>query len=115
MVPGPNNRSTIDLCHPRQRGLRMVWTLEDVLWAPVVFGAWYAGIRLFVAVSTGIVHRELPGWVKAGWIVLAALPPFLGVLVYLLAGERPPLPRVPDGVRVGPVEYERFRHRASLY
>ena len=105
MVPG--NRPS-----PDDRG--MAWTYGELWWAPVVFGLWYAAIRLFLAVSLGIVRRDVPRWAKAGWIVLVVLPPFVGVLMYLLTGERPPGPRVPDGERVSPVEYERFRHRASL-
>jgi Short C-terminal domain/Phospholipase_D-nuclease N-terminal len=29
--------------------------------------------------------RDLGGWGKAGWLVFAIVPPFLGVLVYLIA------------------------------
>jgi hypothetical protein len=92
----------------------MTWTSGELLWAPIVFLFWYAVIRVFVAVSAGIVRRDVPGWAKAGWILLVMLPPFVGVLVYLLTGEVQRLPRPRDVSRVSPVEYELFRCRAAL-
>ncbi len=62
------------------------WTFGTVLWSSLVFFFWFTFIWMFIMVFADILRRhDLSGWGKAGWILLIAILPFLGVLVYLIA------------------------------
>jgi competence protein ComGC len=40
---------------------------------------------MFIAIFGDIFRRDdLSGWVKAGWIVLIVIVPFIGILLYLV-------------------------------
>jgi hypothetical protein len=55
--------------------LTMMWFFLWVLWISLVF---WVIIDIFRS-------SDLSGWVKAGWVLLAILLPFLGVLIYVTA------------------------------
>jgi hypothetical protein len=55
--------------------LTMMWFFLWVLWIYMVFWVIFDVLR-----SPG-----LSGWVKAGWVALTVLLPFVGVLIYLIA------------------------------
>jgi hypothetical protein len=55
--------------------LTMMWFFLWVLWIYMVFWVIFDVLR-----SPG-----LGGWVKAGWVALTILLPFVGVLIYLIA------------------------------
>jgi len=47
---------------------------------------WVIWIWIVVTVLVDVFRRpELSGWAEAGWTVFVVVPPFLGVLVYLIA------------------------------
>jgi hypothetical protein len=62
------------------------WSFGDVLWSMLVFFFWFMAIWIFIAVFADIFRRnDLSGWVKAGWILLIFIVPFLGALIYVIA------------------------------
>jgi len=64
------------------------WTLGTFVWTALLFFFWFAVIWMFIAVFADILKRDMSGWVKAGWITLIVLVPFLGALIYLIAVPR---------------------------
>ncbi len=62
------------------------WTFGTVLWSSLVFFFWFTFIWMFIMVFADILRRhDLSGWGKAGWIVLIAILPFIGILFYFIA------------------------------
>ena len=55
--------------------LTMMWFFLWVLWIFMVF---WVIMDIFRS-------PDLNGWVKAGWVLLTVLLPFVGVLIYLIA------------------------------
>lgn len=66
----------------------MEWTFSTLLWSTLVFYFWFTIIWMFIAVFASIIRADMSGWMKAAWIVLVAVLPFLGALMYLVA--KPP-------------------------
>jgi hypothetical protein len=61
-------------------------TLGDILWGMLVFFFWFMAIWIFIMVFADIFRRnDISGWVKAGWIFLIFIVPFLGAIIYLIA------------------------------
>lgn len=59
--------------------------LGDVLWSMLVFFFWFMAIWIFIALFSDIFRRrDLSGWVKAGWILLLFVFPFIGALIYMV-------------------------------
>lgn len=60
--------------------------MSDFLWV-------FVGIPLLVVWAIGIVdivRRDLPSGLKAGWIMVVLLLPFLGTLVYFIMRKPTP-------------------------
>jgi hypothetical protein len=56
----------------------------DVLWTMLIAGLWVAWLVLLLRVVGDIFRRrDLSGWGKTAWVVVAILLPFLGVLAYM--------------------------------
>ena len=61
----------------------------DVLWSMLIFMAFLLWIWLAVTCFADIFRRDdMGGFLKAVWVVLIILVPYLGVLVYLIAYNR---------------------------
>ena len=61
----------------------------DVLWSMLIFMAFLLWIWLAVTCFSDIFRRDdMGGFLKAVWVVLIILVPYLGVLVYLIAYSR---------------------------
>ena len=61
-------------------------SLDDVIWAVIVFTFWVLVLTMFVRVFADMFRRDdLSGVAKAGWVVLIVLLPFLGILGYVIA------------------------------
>lgn len=57
----------------------------DVLWTMLIFFAFVIWIWLLITVFADIFRRrDTSGWMKALWIVLLVLFPYLGVFAYLI-------------------------------
>ncbi len=57
-----------------------------ILWTMIALFFWMMIIWMFIAVFADIFRRnDLSGWGKAGWILLAFIVPFLGILIYVIA------------------------------
>ena len=62
------------------------WTFGTLMWGMVAFFFWFMAIWIFITVFADIFHRnDIGGWVKAGWILLIFIVPFLGALIYMIA------------------------------
>ena len=62
------------------------FTFGDVLLSMVAFFFLFLAIWMFIAVFADIFRRnDVSGGVKAGWIILIFLVPFLGILIYMIA------------------------------
>jgi general stress protein CsbA len=60
----------------------------DVLWTMILFFAWVAWIWVLIMIVADLFRRhDTSGWMKALWIVVLIVLPFLGVLFYLIANS----------------------------
>jgi general stress protein CsbA len=58
----------------------------NVFWTMVIFFCWVAWIWVLVLIISDLFSRhETSGWIKALWIVVLIVLPFLGSLIYLIA------------------------------
>lgn len=58
----------------------------DVFWTMIIFFCWVAWIWVLVLIISDLFSRhETSGWIKALWIVILIVLPFLGSLIYLIA------------------------------
>jgi hypothetical protein len=58
----------------------------DVMWSMLIFFAFFIWIWIAITVFIDLIRRkDMSGWVKALWVVLIIVLPYLGVLVYLIA------------------------------
>jgi len=61
-------------------------TFNDVFASMIVFFFWFMAIWIFINVFADIFRRnDIHGSVKAGWIILIFIVPFLGALIYIIA------------------------------
>jgi hypothetical protein len=57
----------------------------NVLWDILIVFAWILFIWVAIVVFTDIFRRrDISGWVKALWVVLIVILPWIGVLAYLI-------------------------------
>ena len=56
----------------------------DVLWTMIIFFCWVVWIWLMIVILSDLFRRDVSGWLKAGWVVLLIILPFLGTLIYLI-------------------------------
>ena len=62
------------------------WSFGNVLWTMIVFFFWFMFIWMFIAIFADIFRRDdISGGVKAGWIILIVILPFIGILIYMIA------------------------------
>jgi hypothetical protein len=60
----------------------------NILWTMILFFAWVAWIWVLVIIVSDLFRRhDTSGWMKALWIVVLIVLPFLGVLFYLIANS----------------------------
>jgi hypothetical protein len=58
----------------------------NIFWTMILFFCWLAWISVLVMIIADLFRRhETSGWIKAMWIVVLILLPFLGVLFYLVS------------------------------
>ena len=57
----------------------------NIFWTILIFFAWVVWIWIAITVLIDVFRRrDMSGWVKALWVILVIILPFLGVLAYLL-------------------------------
>jgi ABC-type multidrug transport system fused ATPase/permease subunit len=62
------------------------WQVGEVLWTFIWFTFLFLWIWLAISVFVDIFRSpDMNGWIKALWILLIFVVPFLGVLIYLIA------------------------------
>jgi predicted PurR-regulated permease PerM len=60
----------------------------NVLWDILIVFAWVLFIWIAITVFIDIFRRrDISGWVKAAWVVLIVVLPWIGVLIYLIANH----------------------------
>jgi uncharacterized membrane protein len=61
-------------------------TFWDVIWSMIVFFFLFMAIWIFIALFGDIFRRnDLSGGMKAFWIILLVIVPFLGAIIYIIA------------------------------
>jgi type VI protein secretion system component VasK len=61
-------------------------TFGEILWSMLIFFFWFMAIWIFIMIFADIFRRnDLSGWVKAGWVILIFILPFIGAMIYLIA------------------------------
>jgi hypothetical protein len=81
-----HQRLTNDRLNCRSVSEEDIMPLLDLFWTMFIFFLWVAWFWLLISVFADIFRSDdLSGWGKAGWVMLTALMPYLGVFVYLLA------------------------------
>ena len=61
-------------------------TFWDVIFSMIAFFFWFMLIWIFIAVFADIFRRrDLSGGMKAVWLIVLVILPFLGALIYLIA------------------------------
>jgi Mn2+/Fe2+ NRAMP family transporter len=61
----------------------------DVFWSMIIFFCWVIWIWVVVTVLIDVFRRDdISGWLKALWVVLVVILPWLGVLIYLIANHK---------------------------
>lgn len=60
----------------------------NVLWDILIIFAWVLFIWIAITVFIDIFRRrDISGWVKALWVILIVILPWIGVLIYLIANH----------------------------
>ena len=87
------------------------WSFGNVLWTMIVFFFWFMFIWMFIAIFADIFRRnDISGGVKAGWIILIVILPFIGILIYMIAR-----PKMTEQDRQMLAEVQEQQRRASGY
>ena len=61
----------------------------DVFWSILIFFCWVIWIWVVITVLIDVFRRDdMSGWVKALWVVLVVILPWLGVLIYLIVNHK---------------------------
>ena len=61
----------------------------DVFWSILIFFCWVIWIWVVITVLIDVFRRDdMNGWVKALWVVLVVILPWLGVLIYLIVNHK---------------------------
>ncbi|QIS03852.1 hypothetical protein F5X71_17325 [Nocardia brasiliensis] len=91
-------------------------SLWDFLWYAVMTFLFVAYLMiLFAIVSDLFRDHETSGWIKALWLVVLLVLPFLGALIYLIARGKPmTVRRVDAGLRYREAEDEYLRRVTGL-
>ncbi|WP_406094455.1 SHOCT domain-containing protein [Streptomyces sp. NBC_01013] len=65
------------------------YPLLNLFWTMLWFFLWIMWLFLLFRVIMDIFRSDdLNGWAKAGWLILALVLPYLGVLIYVIARGR---------------------------
>ena len=60
-------------------------TFLDLFWSLIVFYFWFMLIWIFIRIFADVFRRrDISGGMKAVWIVVLVLLPFLGALIYMI-------------------------------
>ena len=87
------------------------WSFGNVLWTMIVFFFWFMFIWMFIAIFADIFRRDdISGGVKAGWIILIVILPFIGILIYMIAR-----PKMTEQDRQMLAEVQQQQRRAAGY
>ena len=73
-----------------QLSFASTFTFGDALFTVLEFAVLFFWIWILVSVMVDIFRsHDLPGWAKAGWILLIVIVPLIGVLIYVpVRGEK---------------------------
>ncbi len=81
----------------------------DVFWTMILFFLWVAWIWVLVLIISDLFRRhETSGWIKALWIVVLIVLPFLGTLIYLIANGSGMAQRQADQVRASQSQFDDY-------
>ena len=61
----------------------------DVFWSMLIFFCWVIWIWVVITVLIDVFRRDdISGWIKALWVILVVILPWLGVLIYLIVEHK---------------------------
>ena len=58
--------------------------LADLFWTMLYLSLFLIWISLLISIFADIFRSEMSGALKAGWVLLVIILPFVGVLIYLI-------------------------------
>ena len=72
-------------------------TFGDIFWSFVAFFFWFMAIWIFITIFGDIFRRnDLTGGMKAVWIIVLIILPFLGAIIYMVDATEDDSPGSPD-------------------
>ena len=81
----------------------------NVFWTMVIFFCWVAWIWVLVLIISDLFRRhDTSGWIKALWIVVLIVLPFLGSLIYLIANGNGMAQRRARDVQVAQDQFDSY-------
>ncbi len=86
-----------------------------VLWDILIVFAWILFIWLAISVFSDLFRRrDMSGWVKAGWVVIIVILPWIGVLAYLIFNHDGMAERNEKQAQAARAHFDEYvRHAAS--
>jgi general stress protein CsbA len=86
----------------------------DVLWTMILFFCWVAWIWILVMIISDLFRRhDTSGWIKALWVVVLIVLPFLGTLVYLIANSKGMAERSAKQAQAGQEQFAEYVRTVS--
>ncbi len=87
----------------------------NVLWDILIFFAWVIFIWIAITVLIDVFRRhDISGWVKALWVVLVVILPWIGVLAYLIVNHEGMAERRSKEAQVAQAQFDQYvRHAAG--
>jgi predicted PurR-regulated permease PerM len=86
----------------------------NVLWDILIVFAWVLFIWIAVTVLIDIFRRrDISGWVKAAWVVLIVVLPWIGVLIYLIANHDGMADRNEKQTKAAQAQFDEYVRQAA--
>ena len=91
------------------------YSFANSVWDILIFFAWVIFIWIAITVLVDVFRRhDISGWQKAGWVVLVALLPWIGVLTYLLFNHTEMAERRAQDSQTAQTQFDHYiRHAAG--
>jgi predicted PurR-regulated permease PerM len=86
----------------------------NVLWDILIVFAWVLFIWIAVTVLIDIFRRrDISCWVKAAWVVLIVVIPWIGVLIYLIANHDGMAERSEKQTKAAQAQFDEYVRQAA--
>jgi hypothetical protein len=86
----------------------------DVFWTMILFFAWVAWIWVLVIIISDLFRRhDTSGWIKALWVIVLILFPFIGVLSYMIVNGKGMSERSAKQAQAGQEQFAQYVRSVS--